>query len=92
MQCQKVSFYAFTDLFFKGGLQVNWLVSHHELLGNINLGSRLVGSRCKLYFTNHQTASVPKTRKKRQENRISEGWALYMSLIPPHLSDDDSLI
>lgn len=51
-------------LFFKGGLQVNWLVSHHELLGYISLGSGLVVSWCKLYFTNHQTASVPKISKK----------------------------
>lgn len=67
MLCQIALMY----LFFKGGLQVNWFVSHHKLLGNVNLGSGLVGGWGKLYFTNHQTASVPKTRRKRQKK--SEG-------------------
>ncbi len=51
-------------LSFKGGLQVNRFVSHHELLCYISFGPGLVVSWCKLYFANHQTTCVPKTRKK----------------------------
>lgn len=63
-------------LFFKGGLQVNWFVSHHELLGNFSLGSGLVVSWCELYFTNHQTASVPVTRKKKKTSKEGQGYSL----------------
>lgn len=52
-------------LFFKGCLQVNRFVSHHKLFGYFSLGSGLIGSWCKLYFANHQTTCIPKTRKKR---------------------------
>lgn len=47
-------------LFLKGGLQVDRFVTHHELLGYFSLGSGLGARWCKLYFANHQAASVPK--------------------------------
>lgn len=58
-------------LFFNGGLQVNRFVSHHKLLGYISLGSGLVVSWCKLYFANHQTTRVPKTRKKTRKESLA---------------------
>lgn len=63
MFCWKSLFFY---LFFQRSLQVNWFVRHHELFTNLSLRSRFVVNRSKLYFTNHQTTSVPKNgvRKK----------------------------
>ena len=43
---------------------MNWFVTHHKLLRDLSLGSVLVVSWSKLYFTNNQTASVPENRDK----------------------------
>ena len=61
-------------LFFKGGLQVNRFVTHHELLGDLSLGSGLVARWCKLYFADHQTTGVPNSRKKDTQR----GLAVYI--------------
>lgn len=49
-------------LLLKGGLQVNGLVAHQELLGDLGLWSRLVSDWSKLDLANHQTTRVPITR------------------------------
>lgn len=61
----KYSIYTSMHLFFKGGLQDHRLVTHHELLCDFSLGSRLVARWCKLYFANHQAARVPETTKRK---------------------------
>lgn len=52
-----------TDLFLKGGVQLNLFVSHHKLLGGLSFGSSLVVRWRKLYFANHQTTCVPKVNQ-----------------------------
>lgn len=42
---------------------MNCFVSRHEHLAYGNLGAGFVVSWCKLYFTNHQAASIPRTSK-----------------------------
>lgn len=64
-------------LFFEGGLHVERFVGHHELLGDISLGSGLVACWRELNFADHQAGCVPKTSKKTKREL---GLALSLSL------------
>lgn len=72
----KNSLYILMYLFFKAGLQVNCFVSHLQLFRYMNLETGFLVNWRKLYFPNHQTASIPRDRK-RCTQRVRE---LFMSL------------